>query len=70
MIYIKDVTLNEVDALIIPVFEDKETQIEELQKLRASETFIGKEGELFVSTTIAEPVKYTIYVGIGIMIVE
>nr|WP_302596502.1 leucyl aminopeptidase [uncultured Cellulosilyticum sp.] len=70
MIYIKDVTLNEVDALIIPVFEDKETQIEELQKLRASETFIGKEGELFVSTTIAETVKYTIYVGIGKMIDE
>lgn len=65
MFYIKDVTLNEVDALIIPVFEDKTARTEELQQLIASGTFTGKEGELFVATTIGEAVKYTIYVGLG-----
>ncbi len=65
MIYIKDVTFNEVDALMIPVFEDQETQMEELEKLKLSETFTGKEGELFVSTTLSETIKYTIYLGMG-----
>lgn len=66
MFYIKDVTLNEVDALIIPVFENEESCTEELQQLKASSAFTGKEDELFVSTSIGETVKYTIYVGLGI----
>lgn len=67
MIYIKDITLNEVDALIVPVFEDSEVVSNEVLALKNSEIFTGKEGEVFVSTSLSETVKYTLYLGMGKM---
>ncbi len=65
MIQIKDVTLQEVDALIIPVFEEAEIQEEVLTQLMASEAFKGKADEVFVLPSVGEKVKYTLYVGVG-----
>ena len=65
MIQIKDVTLQEVDALIVPVFEETEHQDEVLKQLIMSEAFKGKEEELFVLPSVEGKVKYTLYVGLG-----
>lgn len=64
MIHIKDVTLDDVQALIVPVSEN-DSQGEILEALKSSKTFSGKEGEVFVLPVVKETVKYTIYVGIG-----
>ena len=64
MITIKNVTLDEVQALIIPVSENEMTG-EVLESLKNSKAFAAKEGEVFVLPVIKETVKYRIYVGLG-----
>ncbi len=64
MISIKDVTLDEVQALIVPISEN-DIQGETLETLKSSKAFSGKEGEVFVLPVVKETVKYMIYVGIG-----
>ena len=65
MIQIKDVTLQDVEALIIPVFEGEECKQEVLEKLVETKVFLGKEEELFVLPSINNEVRYTIYAGLG-----
>lgn len=64
MIYIKDVTLQDVDVMILPVCEEVATD-KTLETLMATKTFVGKKNEVFCSPQIGDTVKYTIYVGVG-----
>ena len=65
MIQIKQVTLKDVDAMIVPVFEDQLEKNEVLTQLSKSKVFTGKEEEIFVLSTTEEGLKYTIYMGVG-----
>lgn len=66
MIQIKDVTLQDVEALIVPVFENQLEGNEVLEALVASKAFEGKAGQLFVMpSSMDKKVKYTLYMGIG-----
>ena len=65
MIEIKNVTLQEVDALLIPIYEDEESSLSKVELLKKQKTFLGKEGEVFCATTIEETIKYEIFVGLG-----
>lgn len=65
MIQIQSVTLKEVDALIIPVFEEKTAENEVLKKLSDRKAFQAKMGEVFVLPVVEEELKYTIYMGLG-----
>ena len=64
MIQIKNVTPQEVDAVIIPVFEDH-IENEAVQALVHSKVFEGKEGQLFVVPKVEQKVSYTFYMGLG-----
>ena len=64
MVNIKDVTLDEVQALIVPISEN-DIQEKTLEALKSSKAFSGKEGDVFVLPIVKETVKYMIYVGIG-----
>lgn len=65
MIYIKDVTSQEVDAMILSVFEDNTDNDKVLEQLKQSKAFSGKEDELYVLSTFNENINHTIYVGLG-----
>lgn len=65
MIQIKDVTLKDVDAMIVPVFEDQLSESEILTQISKSKVFTGKEEEVFVLPTTEDGLKYTLYMGIG-----
>ncbi|PHV70756.1 leucyl aminopeptidase [Sporanaerobium hydrogeniformans] len=65
MITIKDVTLHEVEALLIPVYEDEVSNINKVEVLKEQKAFLGKEGEVFCATTIEEKVRYEIFIGVG-----
>ena len=65
MLQIKDVTLQDVEAVVIPVFEDHTNLDETLEQLVGSKAFQGKEEELFVLPMLKEQMKYTLYVGLG-----
>lgn len=64
MIFIQDMTLQNVDALIVPIFEDEQGH-PVVDTLKVSKNFTGKHGEVFYTTTVEESVKYTIFVGLG-----
>ena len=65
MIQIKDVALQEIDARIVPVFEEAQVQDEVLTQIMTSDVFKGKAEELFVLPSVGEKIKYTLYVGLG-----
>ncbi|MBE6023602.1 MAG: leucyl aminopeptidase [Cellulosilyticum sp.] len=65
MLQIKDVTLQDVDALVVPVLEEQVALHEEINLLVTSKAFQGKEEELFVLPSLDATVKYTLYVGLG-----
>lgn len=65
MIQIKDVTLKDVDAMIVPVFEEQLSESEVLTQLSKRKVFAGKEEEIFVMPTTEDGLKYTLYIGIG-----
>lgn len=65
MIQIKDVTLKDVDAIIVPVFEGQLGESEILTQISKSKVFSGKEEEVFVLPTTEDGLKYTLYMGIG-----
>ncbi len=65
MIKIKNVTLQEVDALLLPIYEDEESGLSKVELLKEQKTFLGKEGEVFCATTIDQTIKYEIFVGVG-----
>ena len=64
-ISIKDISFNDVDGLILPVFEDGQNISEDIEKVLKSTNFNGKEGQLFYTTEIAEKLRYKIYIGLG-----
>lgn len=64
-IKIKDVELDIVDGMILPIFEDNDTNSLEVQAIMKTDTFSGKKGELFYITEINNNIKYKIYVGLG-----
>ena len=65
MIQIKNVTLEDVDLMVVPVFEDTLTKENGLKPLFESKVFCGKENELFVLPSMNEQMKYTLYLGLG-----
>lgn len=65
MVQIKEVVLNDVDALVIPVFEGQMDASETLKKLSQSKVFEGKMGEVFVLSSVEHDLKYTLYMGVG-----
>lgn len=65
MIQIKNVTLKDVDAMIVPVFEGQLSESEILTQISKSKVFAGKEEEVFVLPTTEDGLKYTLYMGIG-----
>ena len=65
MIYIQDIKLEDLNALIIPVFEDEVSKYDEVEKLKSAKVFTGKEGESFTTTSVGETIQYKIYVGLG-----
>lgn len=64
-IKIKDVDLDIIDGIIIPVLEDSDTKTLEVQTIIKSGSFSGKKGELFYTTEITNDIKYKLYVGLG-----
>ena len=65
MIQIKDVTLKDVDAMIVPVFEEQLSESEILTQLSKNKVFTGREEEVFVLPTTEDGLKYTLYMGVG-----
>lgn len=65
MIQIKEVTLNDVEAVIVPVFEGQADTSETLKKLNEGKVFEAKMGEVFILPSIEGDLKYTLYMGVG-----
>lgn len=64
-INIKDITAQEVDAMIVSVFETSTKEDSVLEALKQSKAFSGKAEELYVLSTFDQKVKHTIYIGLG-----
>ena len=62
---IKNVDLSTVEAMIIPVYQDKVNDCECVEKIKESNVFKGKEGEVFYFTKEDGRLKYGILVGLG-----
>lgn len=64
-IEIKDITAQEVDAMIVSVFEESTKEDKQLEQLKHTKAFSGKEDELYVLSTVNQKIKHTIYIGLG-----
>ncbi|MEG0296430.1 MAG: leucyl aminopeptidase [Clostridium sp.] len=64
-IFIKEVELSSVDAMIIPVFEDYTVECGELAEMLDKVSFKGKKNEVFYITEVDSKVRYKILVGLG-----
>lgn len=65
-IIIQDIDTKELQGIIIPVFEDKETNCNTVEGFKVNNTFSGKEEELFYYTKEEDSVlKYRILIGLG-----
>lgn len=63
MIEVKDLTVGSFQGAITLVYEDKETNSEVLDNLKAKKVFEGKAGEVFYK--INDDLNYDIFVGLG-----
>lgn len=64
-ILIKDVNIEDVDAIIIPVFENYSVEDENLSYLLDKLPFKGKKNEVFYLVDGIKDVKYKVLVGLG-----
>lgn len=62
-IKIQNIELENLQGLIIPVYEDKTHSCEKVEKIKSGELFKGKAGECFYFTN--DEMKYMILVGLG-----
>ena len=63
MIQVKDLTVGSFQGAITLVYEDKPTNSEVVDLLKAKKVFEGKSGQVFYKTT--EDLNYEIFVGLG-----
>ena len=63
MIQVKDLTVGSFQGAITLVYEDKPTNSEVVDLLKAKKVFEGKSGQVFYKTT--EKLNYEIFVGLG-----
>lgn len=64
-ISIKNVDLSTVEAMIIPVYEDKVNSCDYVENMKVSSKFKGKAGEVFYFTKEDNGLKYGILTGLG-----
>ena len=64
-IFIKDVSIENIDAMIIPIFEDNTADCANLSELLGKISFKGKKNEIFYILENGSEIKYKILVGLG-----
>ncbi len=64
-ISIKEVKLQELDAMIVPVFEDKEADCSWVKDLLSKVAFKGKRNETFYILEASDKARYKVLVGLG-----
>ena len=64
-ISINTVKLADVDAMILPQFQENLCDCPEVKELEKSKNFVGKDGEIFYYTKNENGFKYIILVGLG-----
>lgn len=64
-ININTISLADVDAMILPQFEDNLCDCPEVKELEKSKNFLGKDGEIFYYTKLDNGFKYIILIGLG-----